>query len=271
MEELFVPAITAAGFTPVRPVSRGSEWIHGTIIKQLIEADMVLVDLSSHNPNVFFELGVRTSIDLPVALVRSTGTKIPFDTSGMNTPEYDPNLRPWTLSEQISTLAEHIKAAVETCAGHNPMWRQFGLRIKAEEPVTEGSREDARLELLAESVEQMRDDVRELAMYVPHRAVDTDDGWSDAQQTDQARLTTQILNIGGELKLGVGVGWPSRTSVHITFLGESATLASEARKKKFRSRVRSLIAGTPYVVTWDEPADAVALDLAWSVSEKPRD
>ena len=57
MEQLFIPAIEAAGFEAVPPLSEGSEWIHAKIIQQLIQADMVLVDLSSHNPNVFFKLG----------------------------------------------------------------------------------------------------------------------------------------------------------------------------------------------------------------------
>ena len=68
---------------------------------------------------------VRTSVNKPVAVVRSTGTKIPFDTSGLNTPEYDPDLRPWSLAAQIESIAAHVKAAVETCGGTNPMWRRF--------------------------------------------------------------------------------------------------------------------------------------------------
>jgi len=137
--------------------------IHGAIIRQLSEADMVLVDLSEHNPNVFFELGVRTSINKPVAVVRSLGTTIPFDTIGMNTPEYDPTLRIWGIKQAIADLADHLRNAVTSCAGENPMWRQFGLSIRAEEPSTDVSPEDARLELLADGIEQLRGEVRLLS------------------------------------------------------------------------------------------------------------
>lgn len=59
MDHLFVPAIEKAGFEPKLPMSTGTEMIHAEIVKNLETCDLVLVDLSSLNPNVFFELGVR--------------------------------------------------------------------------------------------------------------------------------------------------------------------------------------------------------------------
>lgn len=98
LEHLFVPAIEAAGFTAIRPTVEGSALIHSEIISNLERADLVLVDISRHNPNVFFELGVRTSLDKPVCLVRDNFTDVlPFDTAGLNTPTYDASLAPWKL------------------------------------------------------------------------------------------------------------------------------------------------------------------------------
>lgn len=148
MESLFEAAIRDAGFEPIRPVAQGSHLIHGSIIHHLSTADLVLVDLSSHNPNVFFELGVRTSVNLPIAIVRDEHTDVPFDTAGVNTHAYDSNLRGWEILDQQRRLAKHIRDSEASCAGQNPLWRQFGLTIKASEPDTNESPLEAKVDLL---------------------------------------------------------------------------------------------------------------------------
>src|ERR1035437_4145732 len=86
LKYLFYPALTQAGYEVISPLSVGSELIHAGIIQNLEECELVLCDISSHNPNVFFELGIRTSLDKPVVLVKDKDTSaIPFDTSSINT------------------------------------------------------------------------------------------------------------------------------------------------------------------------------------------
>ncbi|KQQ65717.1 hypothetical protein [Microbacterium sp. Leaf320] len=156
METIFVPAVEKAGYEAIRPVTQGSHMIHGEIIKHLSTADMVLCDLSTHNPNVFFELGVRTSLNKPVALVRDEHTTLPFDTSGLNTHEYDSSLRGWSVGEQVSKLAAHLRASEASCAGTNPLWRHFGLTITAAQPDPEGSITDAKLQLIQEDLSSLK-------------------------------------------------------------------------------------------------------------------
>ena len=76
----------------VRPVleDRGyvvtrADQIHdpGTISKQVIEhlvtADVVIADMTGHNPNVFYELAVRHAAKMPVVHMIEKGETIPFD------------------------------------------------------------------------------------------------------------------------------------------------------------------------------------------------
>jgi len=114
LEELFIPAGTDAGFRVDTAKRQGSDVIQSTIVNDLLEADLVLADLTEHNPNVLFELGMRMHADLPVALVRARGTGPIFDVDNMlRVEEYDPNL--WTSSVQadVPVLTEHIRAAWE--------------------------------------------------------------------------------------------------------------------------------------------------------------
>lgn len=156
METIHVPAVEAAGFRAIRPVASGSHMIHGEIIKHLSFSDIVLCDLSSHNPNVFFELGVRTSLNKPVALVRDEHTSLPFDTSGLNTHQYSSTLRGWDIGDQIKSMAKHLRESDQSCRGGNPLWRHFGLTISADRPDAEVSSSDAQMQLMYEAITDIR-------------------------------------------------------------------------------------------------------------------
>ncbi len=173
METIFVPAAEAAGFDVIRPAAVGSHMIHGQIIRHLSQADMVLCDLSGHNPNVFFELGVRTSLNLPIALVRDEHTSIPFDTSGLNTHQYASSLNAWDTSGEVKSLTEHLAASVESCDGKNPMWKHFGLTIAATGPSDAVSSADARMELMFEGVQEMRRDLMKMQEMVGYNKLDS--------------------------------------------------------------------------------------------------
>lgn len=168
-ETLFAPAIRQAGLEPVKPVTEGAHLIHAEIVKNLTDAEIVLVDLSGHNPNVFFEFGVRTAVNKPIAVVRDEHTEIPFDTSGINTHRYIAGLHGWSIASQIDDLAKHLQMSVASCKGANPLWRQFGLRIKAESPQVDESASDARLDLLVGGVDELRHELSALRRQVRSR------------------------------------------------------------------------------------------------------
>lgn len=109
---LIHPAVERAGFQPMTAKRQGSDVIHATIINQLIDADLVLADLTEHNPNVLFELGVRMALELPVALIRAKGTNPIFDVDNMLRVEsYNPNIWPSSVAADLPRLASHIAGA----------------------------------------------------------------------------------------------------------------------------------------------------------------
>lgn len=149
LTHLFVPALEEVGLTVIPPLVRGAELIHAEIIKNLEQADLVLCDLSSLNPNVFFELGIRTSLDRPVAIVKDNFTmQIPFDLNAVNTLTYDGSLTPWTLAAEVSRLAEHVKSIINNDSTGNSMWRYFGLTKRATPSEAGDHPVEAKLDLL---------------------------------------------------------------------------------------------------------------------------
>jgi len=154
LEHLFTPAVEQAGFEAMPPVASGADIIHAEIIKKLETADLVLCDLSAENPNVFFELGIRTAVDKPIALVKDQFlTRVPFDTTLINHHAYDGSLSAWTIQKEIASLATHVQNAVTTSGGRNTMWKVFGLTTRAQ-PASAGTPDD-KLDLLIRQVESL--------------------------------------------------------------------------------------------------------------------
>ncbi len=131
LDHLFVPAIQKAELEPIRPIVEGSAVIQAEIIKNIEQSDLVLCDMSALNPNVFFELGIRTAIDKPACMVvDEVKAHVPFDTSIVNYHKYSSRLKAWELQKEIERLSQHIRAA-QGSDGRNPLWRYFGLSARA--------------------------------------------------------------------------------------------------------------------------------------------
>lgn len=74
----------------------------------LLNSDLVIVDLSSHNPNVFYELGFRHALQRPTIIMIKSDEKIPFDLSTHRTIHYsDKHL-------DVQSAIQQIKDTVST-------------------------------------------------------------------------------------------------------------------------------------------------------------
>lgn len=120
-ESMFAPAIEDAGFEPRTARRQGSDVIHATIVNDLLDADLVLIDLTEHNPNVLFELGIRIAMQKPAALVKATGTNPIFDVDHLlRVMSYNPNMWPRTVLQDIPKLSAHIKGAWDSRTTERP-------------------------------------------------------------------------------------------------------------------------------------------------------
>lgn len=63
--------------------------IPAEILRHLTDDDIVIADLTNHNPNAFYELGYRKAINKPVIQLVSKEYSIPFDVSDIRTIDYD--------------------------------------------------------------------------------------------------------------------------------------------------------------------------------------
>ncbi|MFT8557952.1 MAG: hypothetical protein ABF991_14940 [Liquorilactobacillus hordei] len=62
------------------------------IVSNLANMDLIICDVSSKNPNVMFELGLRLAFDKPIILIKDELTDYSFDTSPIKHLNYPSNL-----------------------------------------------------------------------------------------------------------------------------------------------------------------------------------
>lgn len=110
-ESLIKLAAEAAGFDVQTAMRDGSDVIQSTIINEIMDADLVVADLTDHNPNVLFELGLRMAHEKPVAIIKSSDTGRIFDVDNvLRVFEYDETLWSTAIKRDLPRLEAHIRA-----------------------------------------------------------------------------------------------------------------------------------------------------------------
>jgi hypothetical protein len=90
LKHIIAPAVAECGYDAFR-ADQISEpgMITSQVIQHIVEAPLVIADLTGMNPNVFYELAIRHAIRKPLVQVIQKGEKIPFDVAGMRTIPVD--------------------------------------------------------------------------------------------------------------------------------------------------------------------------------------
>jgi len=84
------------------------------VINRILEAPMVVADLTGTNANVFYELAVRHAIRKPYVQIIQKGERIPFDVAGIRTIDID-----HTNLESVAVAKEEMKKQM-TFSASNP-------------------------------------------------------------------------------------------------------------------------------------------------------
>lgn len=133
-EHLIKPACEQAGFEPIRADDTSkANMIMIDILQKILECDMAICDLSSRNPNVFYELGFRQAFNKKTVLIKDSRTTMPFDISGIRTLLYTETLR---IDEVKKTIPEISKYITETYEADNKDVNSLLQLLSIEKPAT---------------------------------------------------------------------------------------------------------------------------------------
>lgn len=80
------------------------------IIERLINADVVVADLSGHNPNVFYELAMRHAFTKPSILLYDPALPLPFDVKDLRAIPVTTDIRDASIARDLlaAMLAEVV-------------------------------------------------------------------------------------------------------------------------------------------------------------------
>lgn len=112
--KVFEPAIEKAGLTAVRADAEifGTGKIMDQIWAGINSAKVLVAELTTRNPNVYYELGLAHALEKPVVLVSSNEDDVPFDLQHIRVIYYDV-MDPFWGQKLIDKVAENILSAIK--------------------------------------------------------------------------------------------------------------------------------------------------------------
>ena len=110
LKHIIVPVCNICNLEPIRVDQiNNTDVITQTIIDKLREADLVIADITGHNPNVFYEIGYRVCTNKPIIYLKNISEKIPFDITTIRTFEYD-----LTDLDKVDEIKLRLQKTIET-------------------------------------------------------------------------------------------------------------------------------------------------------------
>jgi len=117
-DEIYSPALREAGCR----VSRADDMftphpVMNDVRQGIIDADLILCEMTERNPNVFYELGLAHAIGKPAILISREEEDIPFDLRHIRYFTYDRTLTNWA-----ERLKENIIRAAGDATASSVIW-----------------------------------------------------------------------------------------------------------------------------------------------------
>lgn len=141
------------GYTVIRADKISEPGIITTqIIEHIVDAELVIADLTEKNPNVFYELAIRHAIRKPLVQMIRKGDIIPFDVAATRIIQFDLHNLDSVASakEEISNQIKSLEAGNSDF--HNPISVSLDLKVLKES----GNVEERSLADIVEAVSDLR-------------------------------------------------------------------------------------------------------------------
>lgn len=160
-QNIVKPACEQAGVRAVRADDvKQTNLIHLDILQKLIDSPIAICDLSTRNPNVLFELGIRQAFDKPVVLIQEKGTPKIFDITPLRYLEYSKEMKYHDVLKSQHDLAETLEATIAANGKNgnvNSIVKLLALSGPATIPDIQGeSKENFAFDVLQSEMREMR-------------------------------------------------------------------------------------------------------------------
>ena len=127
-EYVLKPVLAPLDYEPVRADHIGEVGIiTSQVINHILDAPLVIADLSGANPNVFYELGIRHTIGKPYIQFIDKNEKLPFDIAAVRSISID-----LTDLYSVDAAKEQLRKQIESYESgidvHSPVSATIDIR-----------------------------------------------------------------------------------------------------------------------------------------------
>lgn len=153
LKHIISSSVEQLGYTVIRADKISEPGIITTqIIEHIVDAELVIADLTEKNPNVFYELAIRHAIRKPLVQMIRKGDVIPFDVAATRIIQFDLHNLDSVASakEEISSQIKSLEAGNNEV--HNPISVSLDLKVLKES----GNIEERSLADIVEAVSDLR-------------------------------------------------------------------------------------------------------------------
>jgi len=214
-DHIIKPSAKNQGFEVIRADEvKKTNYIIIDILKKVIESDMVICDMSGHNPNVLYELGIRQAFNKPTLLLKDDKSDKIFDIQGLRFTEYQSSLRIDSVQSDISRISQALKETSEISKGEvNSLIQLLGVSSAEMPTSTEISKES---NLLLNSMQDIASRITRI----------------EASMTPNKKISSQplqgiVTSDGRAFELGQYLHKGKRTLGEIVALYENAIVCRE--------------------------------------------
>jgi hypothetical protein len=160
-ENIIKPACELCDLTAIRADDvKQTNLIHLDILQKLIDSPIAICDLSTRNPNVLFELGIRQAFDKPVVLIQEIGTSKIFDITPLRYLEYSKEMKYHDVLRSQKELHASIQATIDADGENgnvNSIVKLLGLSSGASIPDIQGDKKESMaLNVMHSEMKEMR-------------------------------------------------------------------------------------------------------------------
>lgn len=202
-EYIIAPACQKAGYKVVRADDTAkTNVIIADILKNVLECEMAICDLSSRNPNVFYELGFRQAFNKKTVLMIDNKTDRPFDISGLRSFQYDASLRIDLVNKAIDDLIKSLKETSEM-GDHesNSLLKLLSIENPATLPETHKLSDES--SLILQAIRELGEDVhRGIRRRRPLRPIESSIIEASLPNGDKVRIGDHLYEINGDKEIG---------------------------------------------------------------------
>lgn len=153
LKHIITSSVEQLGYTIIRADKIAEPGIITTqIIEHIVDAELVIADLTDKNPNVFYELAIRHAIRKPLVQMIKKGEVIPFDVAATRIIQFDLN-----SLDSVAAAKEEITSQVNSLeAGKNEINNPISVSLDLKLLKESGNIEERSLADIVEAVSDLR-------------------------------------------------------------------------------------------------------------------